>query len=82
MEEKTVLTRADLKILLGVRNLRLKALIEQGLPFIKINAERGSMVFLKSSVLTWLKSLEEPKKIESPPQKEVPQKIKLAGMGK
>ena len=60
MEDKAILNRADLKELLGVKNLRLKALIEQGLPYIKLNAERGCYVFLKSSVISWLKSMEQP----------------------
>ena len=59
MEEKAVLTRRDLKELFGVKNLRLKLLIAQGLPYIVINSERGAYVFLKSSVLAWLKSIEQ-----------------------
>ena len=59
MENKAVLNRRDLKELLGVKNLRLKALIGQGLPYIKLNSERGCYVFLKASVIAWLKSLEQ-----------------------
>jgi hypothetical protein len=74
--EETVLNRQDLKELLGVKNLRLKALIAQGLPHITLNAGRGSVVFLKSSVLAWLKSLELPK--SEPKQREAPQRMRLA----
>ena len=74
--EETVLNRQDLKELLGVKNLRLKALIAQGLPFIKLNSERGCHVFLRSSVLSWLKAIEEPK--SEPKKKEDPPKVRLA----
>lgn len=79
MEEKAVLNRQDLKELLGVKNLRLRALISQGLPHIKLNAERGCFVFLKSSVLIWLKSMEQ-NSIYRPHVKEVEtdSKVKLA----
>ena len=79
MEEKAVLNRRDLKELLGVKNLRLRLLITQGLPYIVINSERGTYVFLKSSVLAWLKSMEQ-NSIPARQAKEVESdsKIKLA----
>ena len=73
-----ILTRQDLKELLGIKNLRLQSLIAQGLPFIKINSERGTYVFLKSSVISWLKELESPKPIKEVPATEVKQPVKLA----
>lgn len=75
MEDKAVLNRADLKELLGAKNLRLKALIEQGLPHIKLNAGRGCYVFLRTSVISWLKSLEQPK-VEAKKDKPVKTLIK------
>ena len=74
IEDKAVLNRKDLKELLGVKNLRLKALIGQGLPHIKLNSERGCYVFLKKSVISWLKTLEQPKKPTETKQEDKPDK--------
>ena len=59
MDEKTVMNRADLKVFLGAKNLGLKHLVAQGLPYIRINAGRVSYIFIRSSVLSWLKTLEQ-----------------------
>lgn len=78
MEDKTVLNRRDLKELLGVKNLRLRRLIAQGLPYIVINSERGAYVFLRSSILAWLKSMEQNSPVKQVKEVESDSRVRLA----
>ena len=57
--DREVLNQQDLKDIFGIGNRRLYALIKQGMPNIKMG---GKYVFLRTSIMTWLKSQEKPSK--------------------
>ena len=57
-----ILNRQQLKEFLNLRALRLKLLIGKGLPHIQIvGSGRVTYLFLKSSIIEWLRTLELPK---------------------
>jgi hypothetical protein len=53
-----LLSQQDLKMLLGISSKRVSMLIKKGLPYIDVGEKR---LFLRDSVLHWLKSQELPK---------------------
>ena len=68
-----ILSFKDLMGLLNVSSNKLTRLTKQGLPYLCLGGE--TKIFLGSSVLQWLKSLEQPK----PPEKK--QETKKLAMG-
>ena len=56
MEINEVLSFKDLTKLLNISNNKLTRLTKQGLPFVDLGARK---VFLKSSILQWLKNREK-----------------------
>jgi len=69
-----VLNQQDLKDIFGIGSRRLYALIKQGMPHIKMG---GKYVFLRTSIMTWLKAQERPTKPPEVKQEDKPDK-KLA----
>lgn len=57
METNEVLSFEDLAKLLNISNNKLTRLVRQGLPYISVGYE--TKIFLKSSVLEWLKNREK-----------------------
>ena len=58
--DNEVLNQQDLKEIFGIGSRRLYALIKQGMPHIKMG---GKYVFLRTSIMTWLKAQEKPTKL-------------------
>ena len=65
---RTKIGKKELKKLLGISSKRITLLIKEGMPFIQIGEKR---LFLKDSVLRWLKSQELP----TPPEKKLAQPL-------
>lgn len=57
MEVNEILSFEDLKELLDISSNKLTRLTKQGLPFVSLGGE--TKIFVRSSVIRWLKSLEQ-----------------------
>ena len=60
METNEILNSKDLAKLLNISSNRLTRLVKRDLPYVPLGGE--TKVFLKDSVLQWLKSQELPKR--------------------
>jgi phage terminase Nu1 subunit (DNA packaging protein) len=56
-----VISSVDLATLLGMNMTEIPSLIEQGLPYVQVSNKR---LFLKSSVISWLRQRELPSKVK------------------